>query len=567
MAFTFNPYTVIMVGSALLAFGLIPTTIKNRDKPGAVPLAFALLFAGHWALVYGLQIASTTMSTKLFLNNLRYAGPAFMTVSFFFLAVEYTGQERWRSMRSVAMLSIVPLTITTAVWIPELEPLIREDVSLVQHGSLQFLDVALGPLFWVHGVHSYLMLAAGTVLLGIQFGRRLKVGVFRGQTATLMLAAIVPWIVNVLYLTDVTTIDYTPASFSVFGLFVAVALFRYRLFNIVPIGRDRAVETIDEGYVVLDARDRIIDVNTQAKALLDVEDASLEGQSVTDAFERAPALIDEIRPLRDSETRVTVTLDDETRHIEANVSSIYDDTEQYVGRVIILRDVTQRVQRQAELSHQTAALERQNKRLERFAEVVSHDIRNPINIVQAHVELAMEADTADREPHHDKIEANVEEMQHIIDEMLTLTDQEESVATVEVASLRTLCKESWAKVETDGATLAIDSDRHVEADRARVRQILENLFRDAVQRGGSDVTVTVGDLDSGFYVADDGPGIDPTYTEQVFEEGFSTDPQGTEFGLWIVKNAVESHGWTIALEERSQGGTRFEIRGVDDPKQ
>ena len=105
---------------------------------------------------------------------------------------------------------------------------------------------------------------------------------------------------------------------------------------------------------------------------------------------------------------------------------------------------------------------------------------------------------------------------------------------------------------------------HVElqADATRLRQLLENLFRNSVDHGGEDVTITVGTLADGFYVADDGPGIPEAERDQVFESGYSTNRDGTGFGLAIVEEIAAGHGWEITVTEGVEGGARFEVTGV-----
>lgn len=97
-----------------------------------------------------------------------------------------------------------------------------------------------------------------------------------------------------------------------------------------------------------------------------------------------------------------------------------------------------------------------------------------------------------------------------------------------------------------------------------------DVDRDSSQQNGNavelttpDVTVSVGELPGGFYVADDGPGIPPAERERVFDTGYSTTDDGTGFGLSIVQRAVDAHGWEITVTEGTDGGARFEITGVD----
>lgn len=125
------------------------------------------------------------------------------------------------------------------------------------------------------------------------------------------------------------------------------------------------------------------------------------------------------------------------------------------------------------------------------------------------------------------------------------------------------CSEAcWQTVETANATLVTDTDRKINADRGQLQQLLENLYRNAVEHGGNDVTVTVGELDNGFYVEDDGPGITESERDEVFDAGYSTSNGGTGFGLSIVKQIVDAHGWNIHIVDGSEGGARFVITGV-----
>ena len=97
----------------------------------------------------------------------------------------------------------------------------------------------------------------------------------------------------------------------------------------------------------------------------------------------------------------------------------------------------------------------------------------------------------------------------------------------------------------------------------RLEQLLENLFRNAVDHAGEDVTVTVGDLDDEFYVADDGPGISDDERDRVFEDGYSTVEEGAGLGLAIVAGIAEAHGWSVTVTESEDGGARFEVTGVE----
>jgi PAS domain S-box-containing protein len=237
---------------------------------------------------------------------------------------------------------------------------------------------------------------------------------------------------------------------------------------------------------------------------------------------------------------------------EAYVSTGPDGTpERLVG---LDTDITAQKRRQQEL-------ERQNERLEEFASIVSHDLRNPLNVAVGRTELASEDCDS---PHLEAVENAHDRMQDLIEDLLTLAREGDEVRAVEPVALTEVCERCWNRIDAGGATLEVEVDGTVEADRSRVQQLLENLFRNSVEHGGEGVSVTVGDLDDGegFYVADDGPGIPEEDREDVFEAGFSTAESGTGFGLRIVKQVVDAHGWSIDVTEGDEGGARFEITDV-----
>jgi len=247
----------------------------------------------------------------------------------------------------------------------------------------------------------------------------------------------------------------------------------------------------------------------------------------------------------------------EVRHFEMSVQAItYDDDTAHLGSA---RDVTERRKRKR-------TVERQNERLREFTSVVSHDLRNPLNVAQGHLELARE--TGDAE-HFEKTERALDRMESLIEELLELARQGQDVDETESLDLEAVVRRAWAVVSTGEASLVVSEELgRVDADENRLRELLENLFRNAVDHGGADVTVEVGALGGtgaadrtvdGFYVDDDGPGITESERDAVFERGYTTADDGSGFGLSIVDNIVDAHGWEIAVGDSDAGGVRFEI--------
>jgi signal transduction histidine kinase len=144
-----------------------------------------------------------------------------------------------------------------------------------------------------------------------------------------------------------------------------------------------------------------------------------------------------------------------------------------------------------------------------------------------------------------------------------LAREGKEVTDAQPVDLATIVNGCWENVETNQASLITTIDRSVWADRSRLKQVFENLFRNAVEHGRADVTVTIGGLNDGFYIEDDGPGIPSDERDAVFEAGYSQSTDGTGFGLSIVEQIVTAHDWNIRVTDGADGGARFEITNVE----
>lgn len=201
----------------------------------------------------------------------------------------------------------------------------------------------------------------------------------------------------------------------------------------------------------------------------------------------------------------------------------------------------------------------QNARLNEFTAVVTHDLRNPLNIAQGRLALAEEECESD---HLTEVARAHTRMDTLIDDLLDLALAGAQIGEQESVDLAALTRECWASVDTAEATLQTETTATIFADRSRLRQLLENLFRNSVEHGGADITVSVGDLDDGFVVEDDGPGIPADIASSIFDTGVSSTRDGTGYGLSIVRGIAEAHGWSIEATDGSTGGARFAITGV-----
>ena len=261
----------------------------------------------------------------------------------------------------------------------------------------------------------------------------------------------------------------------------------------------------------------------------------------------------------DERVQLTTTLGDGSDvTTETRLTAIERDGD-VVGAVGVIRDVTDRVDREREL-------ERLNERLERLAGVLSHDLRNPLSVAEGYVDLA--AESGDTE-HLAAAEDALDRIEGMIDEALVMARDPEAIETadapVDLEELSSECLDSGDFGDRPpGAELVVADPGPVTGDPTLLRRAIGNLIGNAFDHAGADSTVRVGVDDRGIYVADDGPGLpdDGADRDDLTDFGISNDG-GTGIGLAIVERVAAAHGWVLEVGESSSGGFRATLAGAE----
>ena len=248
----------------------------------------------------------------------------------------------------------------------------------------------------------------------------------------------------------------------------------------------------------------------------------------------------------------TVT-DVEADWVELQIEPVTDQN----GSVSLLSGLAQNA---TERKERERALYHQNERLDEFASVVSHDLRKPLGIADGRLNLAREECGSD---HLDDVADALDRMDVLVGDLLKLAREGDRAISPEPVDLAAISEQCWQTVAPPGARLVTDACCTVRADPTQLTHLFENLLQNSIEYGGETVTVTIGGREEGFFIADDGPGIPAEDRERVFDAGYTTSEEGTGFGLRIVKQVIEAHGWDVSVTESANGGARFDITDVD----
>ncbi|RAW45532.1 PAS domain-containing sensor histidine kinase [Halorubrum sp. 48-1-W] len=549
-------YVLLLFLSALVAsiwagYGIVSVPRERRNRT-VTTFVVLCLSAAVWAVTYGIQLASTGLEAKLFAYRVLHVGGAATPSAWLAFALAYSGRGDRLTPIVVTALTAIPAVVVVLL-VANPYSLVLVDAELVTIGSLTRLETTLGPAYQAHLAFSYVAVVGGAGLVvdhALRSGGRI-----RRQAALLIVGATVPLALNVFEVLSLppfgtTAVNLTPVSISLSTACFGVAVFRYRLLDLTPIASRVVLSEMDDGVVVVDAGGTIVDVNPAAEAVVGDRTTAI-GASIS---ARLPEY-DRLETEAGASVLVTRDGTDGERFLRLSQSPLRRNSETY-GRVVLIGDVTT-------IEEQRRALEERNERLDAFAGIVSHDLRNPLSVIGGYADLASE--TNDPE-HFEVIGDTVDRMTEFLEDLLQLSRRGEVVTVVEPVRLRAILETVETDIADDDLTVVVDDavdETSVLADPARLRQVLDNVLRNARDHADGPVTVAAGRLSDGFYLADDGPGIPESERESVFDVGFTTRGSGTGLGLAIVRDVVEAHGWSIEVVEGGEGGARFEITGVE----
>jgi PAS domain S-box-containing protein len=337
----FNFYQICMVLSLLVSVFLIMLTWSRRHLPAA-PAMIALMTAIFiWTLGFFLEANSSTLGRQLFFNNIGYLGSMALPPAWFVFASNYTNSVKFvRGWRTI-LICIIPFVITVFIWTNDWHHLMWSNAHLVTSGQFTVTAKTYGPLFWAALVYNYLLILTGSVILL----RRLFVGtrLYTRQAAALIVAVILPWIWNIIYVFQLMPLprkDLTPVMFAISGAAVALGLLRFHLFTTIPFAREFIVRQLRDAVFIFDIRNNVVEANPAALRIAGT-DQQIVGKKPEELLSLSP-LFKHLTASGALREELVLDIAGEKRYFEMEITFMYMGEEQPTGRLVILHDVTGR---------------------------------------------------------------------------------------------------------------------------------------------------------------------------------------------------------------------------------
>jgi signal transduction histidine kinase len=581
---TIYSLSVVLALLAVVVGATVTVRMVGRHNKATSAFAFGIVTSviTWWSASHLGTLLTSTFRWQLLFTQLSYVGVVFAPVTWLVFVLRYVDRSEWLSPHRIALVSVVPVVTLVLVFTARSHSLFYTTYAMEPVAGHPVLRVGTGPWYLVNIVYSYTVLAVGVglILSSALSSNRL----YRRQAIALVSLTVLPWLVSGTYLLGIRPIPWVdPTSFAFVATSVpfAALVVRTDLGVYLPVAHERVFRTLDDPILIVGSTQEIIDANTAAQELFANGDR-IEGTPVADVLPPDFLDGDTLGSHPDEPVECTLTHDGRRRQYLARCHVVNPTRPPAIqGLVLSLTDITVQKERQRTLETRTTQLERKNRQLERLASVVSHDLSTPLSTAERLLSLLR----ADLDGPRPQVERTLDDLASVHDRLREFADhlprlarESIDVETTVECDLERVARMAWKTVETDHLELTVTSNRTLQADRHRLKQVFENLFQNSVQHGATNgqegaseatdgettseedaTTVRVGTFDGGFFLEDDGPGIAPEQRETVFEYGTSTaDSPG--FGLAIVRTVIEAHGWEITLTERDTGGVRFEVR-------
>ncbi len=556
---------------------------RLRKTPGALPLLITALAVAEWSLAYVGELLASDLAGKVLWGQLQYLGITLVSFGWLLLAADLSNRRRWRDPRVMIALLIIPAVTQVLIWTNSLHGLIWATVALDTAGSFPALQVTYGPWFWVVWVSAQVQLLLGTIFLFVRLVRLRKL--YRWQVGLLILAALAPWIGNIIYvlrLLPLPNLDLTPFAFGVATLILAYSIFRYRFLDLRPVARKAVVDGLPDAVLVFDLMGRAAELNPAAEALLRLPPEPL-GKPDESVLAYWPELLTLAREQGTHQEVVHLNgADRDPLWLNVTASDLMDGPDR-AGRLLVIQNITAR--KQIELSLAAArdqAIEASQLKSQILAKV-SHELRTPLGAILGYAEL-MQAGTYGKVSEQqtavtDRIIHSTHYLTRLVNELLDQAQLDTGRLRLQVkpTDLKRMLDGVRAQLETQaqakGLALTFEVDPALPTmmalDERRAAQILINLGGNAIkftEIGQVHVSARLSGADTWtMRVADTGIGIAPEHQAHIFEPFWQADSSltrefgGYGLGLAIVKQLVDLMHGTIAVDSTPGAGSTFTV--------
>ncbi len=575
MSFEFNIFALVLliIGSANLFLAVV-----LFQRIGGVVKWFSTLmfFISIWSIAYGFELASSALEQMLFFIKIEYLGISFLPAIWIIFVIKFINKNEWLLKGNLFLILLFPIIDFLLVVTNNYHFLHYKTIELDNSGAFPLLSITPGIAYIIHTVFFYFMLILGIYLLV----NTLRKGylIYKKQYISIIFAALIPWLANLVYLLGYRPfghIDLTPYAFIITSSTIAFSLLRHSLFNLIPIAREKVIENMSEGVIVIDWQYRILDVNAIVLKFLNTIDTAIIGKNILEIIEDSNLLKDKLQLANGKH----FILNTHNRVFDITVSEINPMKGVYKGNLLIFRDITESELAKEKLEKQTQQLEELNKLKDKLFSIIAHDLKAPFASLVSMLRIVSEDGLSPEEfkQYLPKLTENVDYTSTLLENLLNWSKSQidavkivvepillKDLVDAEITFFNKLSSEKNIQIINN-----IASDYLLNADKNTVQLVFRNLFSNAIKFCKSNDSIMVSTQvingEETVVFKDTGIGMSADKVKKLFGgETFTTlgtdNEKGTGLGLLLCKDFLNKTGGKIHVESEVGVGTTFYIQ-------
>ncbi|MGQ7869653.1 histidine kinase N-terminal 7TM domain-containing protein [Sunxiuqinia sp. sy24] len=564
-----TPLLLVLVLSGIVGLFISIYLLKYKKSPGLLYLSLMQLCSAVWAFFYGLEYASTTLDLKIFWSKLSYFGIVFTPVFFYFFSLHFSSKLTQKlKIGLLALASLFLLLVLTN------EYHFLHWTSYSINPKFNTTSYEYGIFFWLVFVFCYTLLILSIINiipLTFEFSEN-----FQTQITLLISACVFPVVGNLMYIFNVSPVpgfDWTPIFFVFSGLVLTYINIRYGTYDLVPIARNKFLDMLPDGIAVVDQHTRIVDVNPSFLRLTQQKSTDILGKSLITAFPKIKSLIEQLSPKElIAPIELDVEINGETIFFDLRLTPLYDKKNNFSGRLITLRDITEKTIYEQKINQTNQQLKKEIEEKEKliadldaFDHTVAHDLNNVIGAIVTSTDLlhyeVEHQNYANLKEVIELIQLSANKSFHVIKELLTLASVRQQDVKSEQIDMLSIFEESERRladmIKTSGAQIIKPNDwPSAYGYGPWIEEVWVNFLSNAIKYGGKPPVIELGSTQFysekkiRYWIKDNGNGLPPNKQKKLFKkyERFNqAHIEGTGLGLSIVKRIIEKLGGEVGV--------------------
>jgi signal transduction histidine kinase len=578
MNYQLTTESLVEIITAFAAFVTIGFLWKKRKSPEVKYLILLELFVAVWAVTYAFEFATNHLQTKIMWSKLSYFGIAFIPVFYFLFTTAFSQKSKIITRQNILLLSVLPVVTIGLILTNDIHHWVWVDVSL--DPVLNIAHYHHGIWFWVYWSYAMLLLLFG--LFNLIHSIYKFTEYYKSQITILLIATLFPIVGNVMYVTGINPFpgfDWTPVSFVLTGLIIAFGIVRYKIFDLVPFARDRLINTMNDGVIVVNYNGVTEDCNASLYSIFSLEETSVIHENFEDIFAAYEPLVKAVKTKRTEKIQVKI----DEKYYQAQISPIYNRRKEFWGSLVILHDITDIKEVESELKKTNQQLlneieirEKLIEDLDSFTHTVAHDLKNTLGTIVSSGEILEEMIKTEDNKHGAQLASLIKNSAgkavQITRELLILAWSSHKGIETNDLEMNSIFEE--AKEQLDELIQKKQAEIHLPKSWLTakgyapwIEEVWVNYLSNALKYSGTTPKIEVGSVPSEnnmvkYWIKDNGKGLTAEEQSKLFQKYVRFAPQGIAghgLGLTIVKRIIEKLGGTVGVESdgKTNRGTLF----------